>query len=168
MKKSVVLLLSYFAWTLPVHANNDLEVLINSLVKQSKGNSESIQSDTALLNRLSWQVKCWQHLEEHSKICMIRKDKVAVLRIDNAYSVSVGEAHQKGSSTEYNIDQKKAEWAYQGLYRDAEQIIEQMKKGKVMQIRYLPQNMSQTVEKSISLMGFSAALDEAEQKFAKL
>ena len=57
MKKSVVLLLSYFAWTLPVHANNDLEVLINSLVKQSKGNSESIQSDTALLNRLSWQVK---------------------------------------------------------------------------------------------------------------
>lgn len=135
-------------------------------VQQSSSMQE--QDDRSSQARATWQVKCWVRVFEDTKICVIQKEHLTIMRINNNYSVNVGSKHLNGSFSSLRIDDNKVIKAKEGLYRNGMPIIEQMKRGYYLFSRYQIQDKGTTLENKVSLMGFTDAYNDMQIRYRKL
>lgn len=126
------------------------------------------QLETQLLGRASWDIQCWMKVYDEAKICVMQKNHITVVRFNDRYSVNIGEKHLKDSLTELRIDQRDPITTREGLYREGEQVIDQMKKGYNIYTRHHERDQKKPVEHKISLIGFTSAFVDMEDRFKKL
>jgi invasion protein IalB len=132
---------------------------------QRKEQADRLNSQVA---RASWRIKCWVRVFEDTKVCVIQKNQLTVIRLEDSYSVSIGSQHQKNSMTTIRIDQADALQAREGLYREALPVIEQMKRGYYLFSRYKMSDQGNLIETKISLMGFTDAFNDMQLQYRRL
>ena len=137
-------------------------------VQEPSSSREQMDRVNGQIARASWQVRCWVRIFEDSKICVIQKEHLTIMRLNNTYSVSIGNQHLKGSFSSLRIDGNKVVKAQEGLYRDATPIIDQMKRGYYLFTRYHTQDKANTIENKISLMGLTDAYNDMQIRYRKL
>ncbi|WP_162898207.1 hypothetical protein [Acinetobacter sp. WCHAc010034] len=126
------------------------------------------KSENQLLGRASWNIQCWVKAGEDTKICTMRKNHITVMRMNDHYSLSVGMKPAKNSITVLTVDDNSALQAREGLYRDAQPIIDQFKRGAQVKTEFKASNTAKTVMNEISLVGFTDAFNDMQQQYSRL
>lgn len=150
-----------------VWADDRLSSLIMRVNNQSKPDVHISNLENHLLGRLSWQIKCHHKKLDDATACMMTKGKITVLRINNQYSVSVGDKVLKNSAASIEVDNSKIYSANDGLYRNANDLISEFQKGNEAIIKYKKQD-KKNGEIKLPLIGFSAAFNDMEGQFKEL
>jgi hypothetical protein len=151
----------------PATIDDQLSSLIRNVEYQSNS-KEQVDRLNSQVARASWRLKCWVRVFEDTKICVMQKNHLTVMRLNDSYSLSVGGKHQKNSMTSIRIDEGSIVQAREGLYRDALPVIEQMKRGYYIFSRYKGQEKDIDVENKVSLMGFTDAFNDMQLQYRKL
>lgn len=126
------------------------------------------KSENQLLGRASWNIQCWVKTGEDTKICTMRKNHITVMRMNDHYSLSVGMKPEKNSVTVLKVDDNSPLQAREGLYRDAQPIIDQFKRGSEVKTEFKATNTAKTVMNQISLVGFTDAFNDMQQQYSRL
>ncbi|GAA5185432.1 hypothetical protein GCM10023345_18710 [Acinetobacter kookii] len=126
------------------------------------------KSENRLLGRASWDIQCWVKSSENTKICTMRKNHITVMRMNDSYSLSVGINHAKNSITLLKVDNNSVLQAREGLYRDAQAIIDQFKRGFEVKTEFNVSHNAKPVVNEVSLIGFSDAFNDMQQQYSKL
>lgn len=151
--------------------NNKIDDEISTLLKRvdlSKQDAQIENMEKQLLGRASWKIKCRSKGYENNDVCIMQKGPISIIKINNIYTISQGEKHTKNSISYLQIDNNEAVMAREGLYRNAEPIIIQFKQGLMAFSRYSNQNLHETINNQISLIGFTAALNDMEAQYQQL
>ena len=98
----------------------------------------------------------------------MRKNHITVMRMNDNYSLSVGIKHEKNSITLLKVDNNSIWQAREGLYRDAQTIIDQFKRGFEVKTEFNAFNTAKPVVNEVSLIGFSDAFNDMQQQYSKL
>ena len=106
-------------------------------VQSQKGDEKVTRLENQMLGRASWEISCWIKVFDDTKICTMQRGDIIVMRLNNTYSVSIGENHTKNSLTSVRVDQNKTEQAREGLFRNASALIQQFKHGQNVYTRSL-------------------------------
>lgn len=139
-----------------------------SRVEYPARSKEEVDRLNSQVARASWRIKCWVRVFEDTKVCVMQKSHLTVMRLEDSYSVSIGTQHQKNSSTTIRIDQGQLIQAREGLYREALPVIEQMKRGYYLFSCYKMSEKGNLIENKISLLGFTEAFNDMQQQYRKL
>ena len=124
--------------------------------------------ENRLIGRASWHIQCWVKESEDTKICTMRKNHITVMRMNNHYSLSVGLKIAKNSTTLLKVDDNHALQAREGLYRDAQPIIDQFKRGIDVKTEFKPPYAVKVVTSETSLVGFTDAFNDMQQQYGRL
>lgn len=151
-------------------ATNPVDDQLNQLIQkvESQSNKDQIDRLNSQVARASWRIKCWVRVFEDTKICVMQKNYLTIMRLNDTYSVSIGGKHQKNSMTKIRIDEGEVIGAREGLYRDAMPVIDQMKRGYHLFTRYTSQDKGTNVESKVSLMGFTEAFNDMQMQYRKI
>lgn len=123
------------------------------------------QLEKNVLGRASWKIQCRVNVFEDSKVCIMKKGDIIVMRLNNEYSVSIGESHQNNAMVEARVDKQSTLQAREGLYRDASRLIDQMKRGSYIFTRYKKSSEKDYIESKTSLVGFTSAFQDLQLQF---
>ncbi len=151
-------------------AASTIDDQLNHLIRKVESQSQKDQADrlNSQVARASWRIKCWVRVFEDTKICVMQKNDLTVMRLNDTYSVSIGGKHQKNSMTQIRIDKGEVIEAREGLYRDAMPVIDQLKRGYNVFSRYKLQDKGSNVDRKVSLMGFTDAFNDMQLQYRKL
>ena len=143
---------------------------LNNLIRNVESQSQKEQADrlNSQVARASWRIKCWVRVFEDTKICVMQKNDLTIMRLNDTYSVSIGGKHQKNTMTQIRIDTGEVMEAREGLYRDAMPVIDQMKRGYNLFSRYKSQDKGSNVDRKVSLMGFTDAFNDMQLQYRRL
>jgi len=97
-----------------------------------------------------------------------RRRHITVMRMNDHYSLSVGMKPEKNSVTVLKVDDNSPLQAREGLYRDAQPIIDQFKRGSEVKTEFKATNTAKPVMNQISLVGFTDAFNDMQQQYSKL
>ena len=125
------------------------------------------QTEKNLLGRASWNIQCRVNVFEDSKVCIMKKNHIIVMRLNNDYSVSIGDNHQTNTLADARVDSQDVIQAREGLYRNADNLIDQMKKGSYLFTRYKRNGDKDYTEAKTSLVGFTAAFQDLQTQFTQ-
>ncbi|OTG82772.1 hypothetical protein B9T33_04790 [Acinetobacter sp. ANC 5054] len=112
---------------------------LNNLIEQiSTQASYSVNKtlNRSLLGRASWYIQCEFQAQENSKMCLMQKNQITVILLNDDYSINVGSDHVKNSISVLRVDQNHVLQTREGLYRDARNIIDQFRNGLIVKTRY--------------------------------
>lgn len=151
-----------------INMKNDRLSYLIQRVDYQRTNDSVEKSENQLLGRASWNIQCWVKSSEGTKICTMRKNHITVMRINDNYSLSVGIKHKKNSITLLKVDNNSIWQAREGLYRDAQTIIDQFKRGFEVKTEFNAFNTTKPVVNEVSLIGFSDAFNDMQQQYSKL
>lgn len=146
--------------------SDPLGYLIQHVDYQRDDTMEKLEN--RLIGRASWNIQCWVKESEDTKICTMRKNNITVMRMNNHYSLSVGLKIAKNSSTVLKVDDNNALQAREGLYRDAQPIIDQFKRGIGVKTEFKPSYAIKVVASETSLVGFTDAFNDMQQQYGRL
>lgn len=146
--------------------SDPLGYLIQHVDYQRDDTMEKLEN--RLIGRASWNIQCWIKESEDTKICTMRKNNITVMRMNNHYSLSVGLKIAKNSSTVLKVDDNNALQAREGLYRDAQPIIDQFKRGIGVKTEFKPSYAIKVVASETSLVGFTDAFNDMQQQYGRL
>lgn len=150
-----------------VHAADDqLSSLITKVSSHSKSDAITAM-ESRLLGRASWKIKCQYKAFDDMKACVMSKGTISILHLNSQYIVNIGEKHEKNSLAYIRIDQGDTLQEREGLFRNGNNLIGQMKRGNFAFTRY-SQGKNQQIENKISLNGFTDAFNDMEAQFSKL
>lgn len=90
------------------------------------------------------------------------------MRMNDSYSLSVGINHARNSITLLKVDNNSVLQAREGLYRDAQAIIDQFKRGFEVKTEFNVSHNAKPVVNEVSLIGFSDAFNDMQQQYSKL
>ena len=150
---------------------NKSEDEISSILKRVNPTSQDIQiaqREKELLGRVSWKIQCRSKGYENNDLCIMTKGPFSIIKIKNSYTLSLGENHQKNSNTHLKIDSNDVITAREGLYRNADDIIEQFKNGLIAYSNYAAKNKNADINDKTSLIGFTAAFNDMENQYEQL
>ncbi|WP_254433795.1 hypothetical protein [Acinetobacter sp. Marseille-Q1618] len=163
---SLIFFISGVATTQVNAADDQLSSLITKVSSQAK--SDAITDvENKLLGRASWKIKCQYKAFDDIKACVMSKGPISVLHLNNQYIVNIGEKHEKNSIAYVRIDQGNTLQEREGLFRNANGVIGQLKRGNFAFTRY-QKAKNQQIENKISLTGFTDAFNDMEAQFSKL
>lgn len=137
-------------------------------VQSQKGEEKVAQLENQMLGRASWEISCWIKVFDDTKICTMQRGDIIVMRLNNIYSVSIGENHTKNTFTSVRVDDNKTEEAREGLFRNASSLIQQLKQGKNVYTRYKQGSSGKELDAKVSLVGFTAAYTDMQNQFERL
>ena len=167
MKFLTILLSSLFISSAYADTVNQ-DGLVKLIAAIQKNDIDSHKPDMNMVNRLSWKINCWDNVNGNNKICILNKENVSVVRVDDTYNLVIGSNQNKSKNTALNIDNKYKEIAKEGIYRNANALIDNMKTGYTLEISYEDKSLNKEVKKSISLLGFTSALNDLDANFEKV
>lgn len=144
-----------------------LSSLILRVSTQSQNNEAALPLENKLLGRVSWEIKCQYNAVDDVKACAMSKGPISVLHLNNQYIISVGKNHKKESTSVIRVDKNIDFQEREGLFRNADTLIDQFKRGGYVYTRFQP-NQGVAIESKISLLGFTDAFNDMEAKFLKL
>lgn len=152
------------------HAQADkISELIQRVEYQNKNESKKLdQLENKMLGRATWTIECRYQVFDDVKACMMQKGDITVMHLNNRYVINVGERVRTDSQVSMYIDKNSIQRADDGLFRDANRLIDQFKKGSYAFIRYQKEDSSRNTEAKISLLGFTDAFNDMENRFKKL
>ncbi len=160
-------LLSSSIFAKPNDQTDRLADLIQT-VGYSNPQDDIAQLEKYLLGRSSWNVQCWVKVFDGAKVCTLQKDHITVVRLNDDYSVRIGDQSGKNAKTALRVDQYQPLYTPNGWFRDANKLIEQFKLGAYVYTRYPNVNPDQDVDYKVALLGFSNAFQHMQQQFAQL
>lgn len=115
-----------------------------------------------------WYPVCNKDRFNGSKICTISKDTVLVTLKDGSYAVSVGKLHFPRSKSAIKIDNNATIYGYEGISQSPNKVIEQLKKGKKVFIRYQEWPYEHNRDSEIDLTGFPEKFEEMLELYRRL
>ncbi|WP_111860460.1 hypothetical protein [Acinetobacter sp. CFCC 10889] len=166
LQLGLVLSASAIGLACSAQADDQLSTLITKVGSQSKTDTISAM-ENKLLGRASWKIKCQYKAFDDMKACVMSKGPISILHLNNQYIVNIGEKHEKNSQAYIRIDQADTLQEREGLFRNGNSLIGQMKRGNFAFTRF-QQSKNQQIENKISLTGFTDAFNDMEAQFARL
>lgn len=148
-------------------AHDALSSLILKISTQSSVGETVLPLENKLLGRVSWEIKCQYNATDDVKACVMSKGSISVLHLNNQYIINVGNGHKKESMGLIRVDKNTDFLEREGLFRNANTLIDQFKRGNYAYTRFQP-SQGAVVESKISLLGFTDAFNDMEAKFLKL
>lgn len=115
-----------------------------------------------------WYPVCNKDRFNGSKICTLSKDTVLVMLRDGSYAVSVGKQHFPRSKSAIKIDNNATIYGDEGISQSPNKVIEQLKKGKKVFIRYQEWPYEYNRDSEIDLAGFSEKFEEMLELYRRL
>lgn len=163
-----VLLFSYcctatFAATIQKDSLNDLIEQFTSL--QTPDVNTGI--NRIMVGRASWHIQCEFQVQDKTKVCLMQKHHITVMRLNDDYSINIGANHLKNSISALRVDQNNVVQAREGLYRDAGSIIEQFRTGIVVKTRFQSENYAAQYHE-LSLLGFADVFEDMQVQYQSL
>ena len=162
------LMIANTAGAATISMKNDRLGYLIQRVDYQRINDSLEKSENQLLGRASWNIQCWVKSSENTKICTMRNNHITVMRMNDYYSLSVGTKHAKNSIALLKVDNNSVLQAREGLYRDAQAIIDQFKHGFEVKTEFNVPNTTKPVVNEVSLIGFSDAFNDMQQQYSKL
>ena len=121
----------------------------------------------AMVGRASWHIQCEFQAQDKTKVCLMQKHHITVMRLNDDYSIYVSANHLKNSISALRVDQNNVVQAREGLYRDAGRIIEQFRTGLVVKTRFQSENHAAQYHE-LSLLGFADAFEDMQVQYQSL
>lgn len=178
MFKSILTISSIFyalsaatlSFATPVIVKDDqISDLIKKVEYRSQQDEKQITKiENQMLDRASWNIKCKYKVFDDTKVCLMQKGDLSVLHLNNQFIVNIGEKVLKNSMVSVKIDNHKIFQDREGLFRNANTMIEQFKRGNFVFARYVTSTKNQEIERKISLAGFTEAFNDMESQFLSL
>lgn len=152
------------------HAQDDriLQLIQRVEYQKKKDNKNLDQLEDKMLGRASWKIECRYQLFDDIKACMMQKGEITVMRLNNSYVVNVGEQVVPDSQVAIYVDKNAIQKADDGLFRHANRLLEQFKRGNYALIKYQMIGNQNHSEAKISLLGFTDAFNDMEKRFKQL
>lgn len=109
-----------------------------------------------------WDVDCSKDRFNATKRCSLSKysSNLLVMKVNGRYSVYVGRNHYPRSQSALKVDNNSTMYGYEGIIRNPEKAIEQLKKGKVAYTRYSEWPYDYNLDGEVDLNGFSEKFEE--------
>lgn len=113
-----------------------------------------------------WNVsRCERDIFEDKRSCVMSKDDVLIMIINDYEYVSVGRNHFPFRQSAIKIDNNPTIYGTEGIFKENTNIIKQMLKGKILHYRYYEFPKDYYIDKSISLDDFKQAYENLWQKY---
>ena len=146
-------MLLLMSFSLEVIASERLKQLEQTLINSEYGQPHLITKE--------WYVNCKVDKINDTKQCYLfnQKSPVSLHKINSSYFINVGINNFPNTAIAMRVDRNLAVYGKNGVLKN-QKIIEQMKNGKILNIRYQRWPHRSDIDEAISLDGFKEALLE--------
>lgn len=117
-----------------------------------------------------WHITCKRDRFDGTKMCLMlkRNEDVSVMIMNGKYHVFVGRDHYPRTQSAIKIDNNATIYGYEGVFKNSPEIIEQMKRGRVVYSRYKEWPYDYNKDNEMSLLGFTEKYNEMRAKYREL
>lgn len=155
-----------------VNANNRLERLTETLTKSNYDDSDLIGFSSLVVGLKSeneWHF--WECEKDHfnnDKKCSMSKKNLIVLILNGKTFIQIGANHFPHESSAIKIDNNRTIYGKEGIFRNNNQILNEMLSGKKAAIRFVEWPKSYNIDDEIDLIGFSEAYQKLKMDYRNI
>lgn len=151
--------------TLAAVPQNDRMTTLIQQVNAAQHSAIQNKEERVLIGRASWKISCRIQANDNLHFCMMRKNHITVMRLNDDYNISVGHSHAKNTLSFLKVDHHLAVSAREGLFRDANDLVIQFKQGNLLRIGYQLKGADTVQYSELSLIGFNDAFEDMQAQF---